>query len=596
MTQKIAIGRDNFKILRDENSYYIDKSLMIKEIIDSQDLVTLLTRPRRFGKTLNMSMLKYFFEHPKCRENECENPSQNAKYLFEDLAIWKEGEKYQNKLGKYPVIYLTLKNAKGGTWEKTYQELIHCISAEYQRHQYLLQSSFFEGEDKTKEREDFQKIIEKKAIETEYTSILINLSHYLNRYFGEKTIIIIDEYDTPIQAGYLNGYFKDVIEFMKAMLVKGFKDNPYLKKGILTGIMKVAKESIFSDFNNSVVYTVLTDRFKTSFGFTQEEVFQIGKDFHLEDQIPEIQKWYDGYVFGKETHIYNPWSILNYVNNPQDGFKCYWVNTSSNEMVKDILQLDKAESKKSLEKLLAGETIRKSLKEHVVYQEITTSPEAAWSFLVHAGYLKVVKKYQEGRHIEYDLSIPNLEVEEIYEKMLQNYFEHDIKISNNILDIQRALFSQDTSLFESLIQNMYDAHISYYDTKVITSYEDTSENIRRHENFHHGFILGLLMFTSEYYEIYSNREFGGGRPDIVLLPKDRTKPAYVFELKWDASKGSKTISQLLTLAKNQIKEKKYVEGIQNITQIKEVIPIIIAFKGKNIKTQINPFKKGKSKT
>jgi hypothetical protein len=509
-------------------------------------------------------------------------------HLFEDLALWKQGEKYQQKLGKYPVIYLTLKTAKANSWEDTYQELIHIISNEYKRHEYLLQSPLFEGENKKREKEDFQNIIQKKASEIEYSSILIKLSEYLNAYFGEKVIIIIDEYDTPIQAGYLNDYFKDVIEFMKSILVKGFKDNSYLEKGILTGIMKVAKESFFSDFNNAVAHTVLTHKFREYFGFTREEVLQICKDFHLEEQIPQIQEWYDGYIFGNDMPIYNPWSILNYINAPLDGFKPYWINSSSNEMIKNILQLDKVESKKSMEKLLAGDTIRKTLQEHVVYQDITTSPESAWSFLVHAGYLKVVKKYQEEDMIEYDLAIPNLEVNTIYKNMLQNYFKDDFKVSNHILTLQKALFSQNSSLFESLLQDMYHAHVSYYDTKATSPYEKTSENISRHENFHHGFILGLLMFTSEHYEVYSNKEFGEGRPDIVLIPKDRTRPAYVFELKWDTTKGPKTIPNLLKLAQNQVKEKKYVEGIQKLTHLEKVIPILIAFKGKKIKALLQP--------
>ncbi|HBY19454.1 MAG TPA: AAA family ATPase, partial [Clostridiales bacterium] len=328
--KQILQGIDNFKRLIDNNGYYVDKTSLAKELIDTPNQITLITRPRRFGKTLNMSMLEYFFEHPKCRKYDLEEV--NVSYLFSGLEIFKHGEKYIKEQGKYPVIYLTLKNAKQDNWESTLYNLKKVISSEYKRHRYLLDGDVLSEA----EKRIYEKVIVLEANIEEYTDAIMNLTEYLKAYFGTDCMVIIDEYDTPIQSGYINGYFKEVTEFMKSMLVKGFKDNKALKQGVLTGIMKIAQESIFSDFNNPLVCTVLSERYNDKFGFTEDEVEKMAEYLGLTSNLEDIKRWYNGYIFGLDTVIYNPWSIIKYMSSPQEGLKPYWINTSDNRIIKEV--------------------------------------------------------------------------------------------------------------------------------------------------------------------------------------------------------------------------------------------------------------------
>ena len=576
MIKSVPKGIDNFKELIDNDFYYIDKTLLIKEILDNNDKIDLITRPRRFGKTLNMSMLQYFFEKPS--EN-----NKSTSYLFEGLNIFtEENKKYRQEQGKYPVIYLTFKNAKRDNWKDTFYNIYEVISDEYKRHAYLLNSTFL----LESEKEVFRNIMNFKAKKNDVIGILKNLSKYLKEYHKEDVVIIIDEYDTPLQSGYINGYLQEVIEFMKSMLVKGFKDNKALKRGILTGIMKVAKESIFSDFNNASVSTVLSNRYKDKFGFTEDEVINSLKYYGLEAKIEEIKKWYNGYIFGKEQIIYNPWSIISYLSMPSDGFMPYWINTSSNEMIKEVLQLDKAESKKTIELLLEKKRVSKALLENVVYENIKKNTESAWSFLLHAGYLKAINKRRENRNYVYDIEIPNEEVEEIYYSILNDYFNEDIKSANEVKEFIEALLNEDYESFEIILKGLYFKYISVHDVGVKISDLDISGQKEKQENFHHGFILGLLMYANEYYEIHSNKEYGLGRPDIVLISKDKTNSSYVFEFKWANTQSKKTLESLLKLASDQIKEKKYVEGVKSIHDISKVTTVAVGFRGKEIEIQI----------
>ena len=572
-------GIDNFKELIDNDFYYIDKTLLIKEILDNNNKIDLITRPRRFGKTLNMSMLQYFFE--KSLEN-----NKSTSYLFEGLNIFtEENKKYRDEQGKYPLIYLTFKNAKLDNWKDTFYNINEVISDEYKRHAYLLNSTFL----LESEKEVFRNIMNFKAEKNDVIGILKNLSKYLKEYHKEDVVIIIDEYDTPLQSGYVNAYLHQVIEFMKSMLVKGFKDNKALKRGILTGIMKVAKESIFSDFNNASVSTVLSNRYKDKFGFTEDEVINSLKYYGLEDKIEEIKKWYNGYIFGKEQVIYNPWSIISYLSMPSDGFMPYWINTSSNEMIKEVLQLDKAESKKTIELLLEKKRVSKPLLENVVYENITKNPESAWSFLLHAGYLKASNKtlVSEGDY-EYDIEIPNIEVKTIYKHIIMSYFKDDIKISSLVEGFIKALINGDLDKFSRILKRLYLSHVSYYDIGILDKFNEIEEEEQdtRYENFHHGFILGLLMYANTYYEIHSNREYGLGRPDIVLISKEKTNSAYVFEFKWASTQSKKTLESLLKLASDQIKEKKYVEGVRSIHDVSKIIKVAVGFRGKEIDMEI----------
>lgn len=581
MSKKIILqGIDNFKKLIDNNGYYVDKTLFIKELIDIPNEIILITRPRRFGKTLNMSMLKYFFEAPKCRMHDLEEV--DTAYLFEDLAIFNNEEDYRNDQGKYPLVYLTFKNAKQNNWEDTLYNLKQLISNEYKRHRYLLEDDILSNS----EKEVYQKIMDMKADDVQYTDVINGLTEYLKRYFGNNCMVIIDEYDTPIQAGYIHGYFEKIIEFSKSALVKGFKDNKALKQGVLTGIMKVAQESIFSDFNNPLVCTILSEEFKKNFGFTEAEVEKMAKYFSHADKLEDVKKWYNGYIFGEDTVIYNPWSIIKYMYNPKNGLKPYWINTSDNQIIKDVMQLDKVEGKIIVEKLIKGEEVRKVLEENVVYQSIKDNPNVAWSFLLHAGYLKAYNKKSVRNRFEYKLGIPNWEVKTIYEEMIINYFKEDAKIAKNIEVLLDTLLKKDIKKFERLLQELYLKQVSYHDVKLgkqnIESMDEFEQD-ERYENFHHGFMLGIFMLIGPEYSVESNREYGFGRPDLVIIPKDTEKTAYIFEFKWDSTKGTKTLDMLLEKGKNQIVEQKYKEGLKAVHGHENVLCISVGFKGKDVK-------------
>ncbi|TYQ14939.1 UNVERIFIED_CONTAM: PD-(D/E)XK nuclease superfamily protein [Acetivibrio alkalicellulosi] len=576
MTKKIVLqGIDNFKKLIDNNGYYVDKTLLIKELIDIPNQIVLITRPRRFGKTLNMSMLKYFFELPQCRKYDFED--HDVSYLFSDLNIFKAGQHYKNELSKYPVVYLTFKNAKQSNWTDTYENLKETIANEYKRHKYILDSDILSHS----EKKVFNKIMDLEGTEVQYTNVLLNLTKYLKRYFKNDCYVIIDEYDTPIQAGYLEGYFEEVTGFMKSVLVKGFKDNISLKQGILTGIMKVAQESIFSDFNNPSVSTILSSNYKDKFGFTEPEVEEMVNYFELPEHLHDIKTWYNGYIFGIDTVIYNPWSIIKFLSTPQDGLRPYWSNTSDNRIIKEVMQLDKLEGKKTVEKLITGESVEKELDENVVYQNIKTSPDVAWSFLTHAGYLKAYDRQQKRLKFSYKLEIPNLEIHTIYEDMIINYLKDDEDILSDVEYIIESLTNNDIDSFERLLKDLYLSQVSYYDTSMDTVKE--REQKEKFESFHHGFMLGLFVQTSREFLIESNKEYGLGRPDIVMIPKDNNKTAYVFEFKWESTKGSKTLDILANEALNQIKDKKYPEGVQKLHHHKNIMCIGIGFKGKELK-------------
>ncbi len=581
MTKKqVLLGIDNFRKLIDSNGYYVDKTLLIKELIDRPDQTVLITRPRRFGKTLNMSMLKYFFEIPKCRQRDFED--EDVGYLFENLDILRSGDQYREYIGKYPVVYLTFKNAKQNNWEATFENIKRIIGKEYERHSYLLESDIL-----TKAQKDrYRRVMDLEGSLVEYTDVIIDLTEYLKMYFKEDCIVIIDEYDTPIQAGYIEGYFKEVIEFEKSMLVKGFKGNDALKQGILTGIMKVAQESIFSDFNNPLVCTVLAEEFSDKFGFTKAEVEEMAEYFGYSNHLVDIKKWYDGYVFGINTVIYNPWSIIKFMYNPRNGLKPYWINTSDNRMIKDVMQLNKAEGKKTVEKLIKGEEVSKVIEENIVYQRITENPDVAWSFLLHAGYLKVCGKERVRNKYEHKLAIPNIEIQTIYEDMIISYFEEEENTLGYVEAIIKSLLANDIELFERLLKEVYLKQVSYYDVKVkkvVLEELGELEQKEKYESFHHGFMLGLFVLVGEQYIIQSNKEYGLGRPDIVLIPNDTKDTAYIFEFKWESTKGRKTLEKLTDEAVSQIKEKKYKEGFSAIHNIENIVCIGIGFKGKQLK-------------
>ncbi len=580
--KQILQGIDNFKEIIDNNGYYVDKTLLAKDLIDRHDKILLITRPRRFGKTLNMSMLKYFFEIPECRQHDLEEV--DVSYLFEGLKIFEE-DKYREIQGTYPVVYLTFKDVKQKLWKDTYQNLIDTLANEYRRHSYILKSTVLSEV----EKELYIKVMNYQGNEVDYTNVIKNLTKYLKRYYKKECQVIVDEYDTPIQAGYLNGYFREIIEFQKSLLVKGFKDNNALKQGVLTGIMKVAQESIFSDFNNPLVATILAEEYKERFGFTEAEVAEMARYFGLESEMAGIKNWYNGYIFGLDTVIYNPWSIIKYMYNPRNGFKPYWINTSDNRIIKEVMQLDKKEGKEVVEKLIRGKEVYKVLEENVVYQSIKDNPEVAWSFLLHAGYLKASKRRKDlfGEKFEYQIEIPNVELRMIYKDMIRSFLKEDARVALDIENLIQSLVAKDLDTFTILLEELYFKQVSYYDLpRQPREYEKLGlvEQKLKYENFYHGFMLGLLLFALDKYHVYSNQEYGLGRPDLVLIPRDKeqNQTAYLFEFKWDSTKGKKQLPELAEGALAQIKEKKYREGVQTVEGLSDVVALGVGFKGKEL--------------
>jgi len=558
--KKISIGTSDFKQLRDEDLYYIDKSMLIKEMLEDSSRVVLLPRPRRFGKTLNMTMLRYFLEKP-LEEHKDYFPDNS--YLFKGLAIEQEEElmKYQ---GKYPVIYLTFKGVKSSDYTSAYKDVVMLVSEEYKRHNYLLENNFL---DETAKKE-YKEICEKRADENLYKNCLSNLTKHLERYHKEKVVVIIDEYDTPVHEAYVAGYYEEMIGFMRGFLGAGLKDNSSLKKGVLTGIMRIAKESIFSDINNLGVYTLLSHKMQDKFGFTEGEVSQILKDNNLLEKEQEVRDWYNGYLFGGEI-IYNPWSILNYVDNVVDGFKPYWINTSSNDVIKKYLASSTQEVKEKLEVLVKGESIEEIVNENVVFKGIENSGELLWSFLLFSGYLKASYSHDQREKRIYKLSVPNREVKYIYEKVIMSWFEETLSNikANQML---QALVSGDVRTFEVILNEFVIRMLSYHDT--------CSQEVER---VYQAFVLGTMINLEGEYEVRSNRESGYGRSDTLIIPKDITKAGVVLEYKVIDKLYNESVEEALEAALKQIEEKKYEEEIKS-RGVKEVYKIGIVFDGKRV--------------
>lgn len=553
MKKKIPIGISDFKKVIEDNYYFIDKSLFIKEVVQDGAEVVLLPRPRRFGKTLNMSMLKYFYE----------NSLEDNYDLFSGLKISKY-EDIMDIQGKYPVIYITFKDEKYSKWEDFRNSFIGIIKDLFRDHDYILEGDFL----KEYEKEELFEILKGKASYEIYLKGLATLSEYLCRYHNQKVVILIDEYDVPIQSGYISGYYDEVIELMRIFLSSGLKDNIYLEKAVLTGILRVAKESIFSGLNNLAVSTMLGYEYNDYFGFLDEEVEELLKYYNKQYEVENAKKWYDGYRFGDKA-IYNPWSILSFVKNIKNEFKAYWVNTSSNDLVKRLLAKGSGILKKELEDLIEGETIEKEIFENIVMGEIDNDSNTVWNFLLFTGYLKVVDKtLKEG--VEYcKLAIPNMEVRYLYKQIVLGWFSESIT-RENFDQMIKSLVSGDIELFEYLFSEFVMKSISYFDV----SGEES-------EKVYHSFVLGILVALSDSYEVKSNRESGYGRYDIMIIPRDKTKLGIIIEFKKVTAIRKESIEEAGEKALKQIKDKNYkVELLDR--GIKDIIELGIAFEGKKV--------------
>jgi len=533
--------------------YYVDKTLLIKEFLDRRPLVSLFTRPRRFGKTLNMDMLRVFFEIS----------DEDTSRYFADKAIWNCGEEYRAYQGKYPVIFLTFKDVKFDTWEATIDKIRGLLQEEYGRHQELIDS------DKLSQYEKiyFTKILNSSANEVELTSALERLSKMLAVHYGKAPIIIIDEYDTPIQEGYSKDFYDEIIGFMRNFFSGAFKDNKNLSYGFLTGILRIAQESIFSGLNNLSVNTVMDEEYDSFFGFTGDEVKKMLEYYGMSKKESELKDWYDGYLFGSEE-IYNPWSVINYISRggiPQ----AYWVNTGKNEILEDLLKVATDDITERLYALLHGERIIARIDQNVVYSSLTEEPANIYSLLLVAGYLKAPKKelQADGSYL-CEVSIPNREIAAVYKsEILSHFLQVGVITRNTANKIAESLYANDYKKLQNAVAEYMDKSISFYDGGA--------------EGFYHGLMLGLIALMDNQYKIKSNRESGDGRYDICLIPREEKYPGIIMELKWKEKLSEAALVSLAEEALVQIDELRYDSELKE-DGIADIIKFGIAFSGKKV--------------
>ncbi|MCP4149226.1 MAG: AAA family ATPase [bacterium] len=564
--KKLPIGISDFKTIIEGNYCYVDKTLFIKELMDRGDRIILVPRPRRFGKTLNLSMLKYFYDCVDTPEKQKDTTDTSYKNLFASLDIEKAGSKYLAKMGKHPVIFLSFRSIKEQDWETCLSKTKQLIQKEYIRHFYLL------NPDKLRPHEQnfFKKIINLEGDKGDYENSLENLLLILNRYYGQQVVILIDEYDAPVHAGYSNGYYDNVIGFMRNFLCGGLKDTAqYLEKSVLTGIMRVAKESIFSGLNNPGVYTLLSEVFNDKFGFTEEEIEALLNEYQRTNMYDQVRQWYNGYRFGSRV-IYNPWSIINFLGSPDSQLEPYWLNTSDNRIVETLLSKGGKELKEEMEQLLRGESIEKAIDTNVVLKDVSRRENLLWSFLLMGGYLKQTQRRRDeaSEKTFYKLSIPNKEVRATYTAIVDNYFT--TKIENKKLEIMlKALIDGDIKLFEKMLKRIVLAVYSYHD------FGDEPEKV------YHALVAGLLIWISGTHEIKSNRESGYGRYDIMIIPHNINQTGYVIEFKAVDADENESVTEAENAALKQIEEKKYDTEL-NERGIKNIKKLAVVFKGKDV--------------
>ncbi len=543
--KSLPIGVSDFK-LATTGYYYVDKTLMIRDFLDKKPMVSLFTRPRRFGKTLNMDMLRVFFE----------KTNEDTSVYFKDKQIWQCGDYYTKHQGQYPVIFLTFKDVKSMTWEETFQKIRRLISLEFIRHNELETSSVLTAY----EKEQYHLLAGDSGDEVDCQMGLQLLSLLLHKHYGRECIIIIDEYDTPIQQGHTCNFYPEIVNFMRNFFSGGLKDNPHLAFGFLTGILRVAKESIFSGMNNLKIYSILDDGYSSYFGFTEKEVKDMLRYYGKDDKYNELSEWYDGYRFGN-TEIFNPWSVINYISD--NCFpKAFWQSTGSNEIIGEIIQTATPEITKDLYKLLCGEKIAAYIDTGVIYPEVQNNPYSIYSFLLVAGYLKVANIYpQSDGNFMCDVAIPNKEITFVYEKeVLNRTNQNSLAIS-----ISQAIFSKDTQKLQALLEDFM--------VKSISSIDGANEG------FYHGMMLGLCAILGNRYKIRSNRESGLGRFDIQLMPLTKGMPGFIFEFKHTKDEHT-DLSALADSALQQIEAKKYDTELRD-NGVNSIISIGIAFRGKS---------------
>ena len=551
--KKLPIGISDYKKLIDEDYYYVDKTDFIRQVIEEGSKITLLPRPRRFGKTLNLSTLRYFFEKT---EGNIFRPLFNGK----SIEGWKDFEKYQ---GKYPVIMVTLKDCKGDTFEEMLLLLARELQSEFIRHDYLR-----EHIQQADYLDQFVRLQNRKATPDEITGSLRLLSELLTVYWGTPPLVLLDEYDTPIRVAFDKGYYDRMIGFMRNFMSLVFKDNTDIFRGVITGILRVSKESIFSGLNNIDVDTILEQSMCSSFGFTQEETDRMLSDYSMGNQKEEVKQWYDGYLFGGQT-IYNPWSVLSFIS--KGGVLApYWVNTGSDVLLRHLLADGPSQIRSGVESLIQGEPIRSVINDKLAFPDLLANPINIWSFMLFSGYLKASDSQLTPEDlIEYELQIPNREVKTVYRTIIRSWIDNG-PVKNERLELMlQALKENNVPIFQRVLNDFVVNTLSYYDTSG-----------RDPEKVYQAFLLGMLV-NSGAYEVSSNRESGLGRYDILLRPRDLSKQGVIMELKLYDPMFDKSVDSVLESALQQIEDKQYAATLRS-AGVKDILKMAITFDGKQV--------------
>ena len=533
MPKTVAIGKQDFSVIREQNYFYIDKTSFIKQWWEAGDDTTLITRPRRFGKTLNMSMLEVFFSNEYADRGD----------LFEGLEIWEE-EKYRKLQGTYPVLNISFANIKEDNFEGAKRRIYQILIGIYEKFTFLIEENFLE-----ETQAEFFRAVNMEMDEQTATLAIHKLCQFLYAYYGKKVIVLLDEYDTPMQEAYVNGFWDKLVSFTRSMFNSSFKTNPWLERGMMTGITRVSRESIFSDLNHLEVVTTTSDKYATSFGFTEEEVFASLEEFGLGEKKEKVKFWYDGFVFGKQEDIYNPWSILNFLD--KKIYSSYWANTSANSLTAKLIREGNHRIKMSLERLLQGEHIKCSIDEQIVYDRLGDNEEAVWSLLTASGYLKILsydkEDLLEDEDVMYELALTNYEVKRMFRGLVKDWFR-PVKADYN--DFIKALLDGNLKVMNVYMNRVALQTFSYFDTGKGPLGDEP-------ERFYHGFVLGLLVELSGTYVITSNRESGFGRYDVMLEPKNKENYAYILEFKTYDKEEEEGLIDTVKAALAQIEEKQY---------------------------------------
>lgn len=552
----LKIGSSDFRNFIEGNGYFVDKTLFIQELMDNPYDVVLLPRPRRFGKSINLSMLKYYFDAGE----------KDTAKLFKPFKIWQTGTYYTNRQGKHPVIHVSLKGGKATSFKTSQAHIFSILTQLYEQFNWIQTKDILTSSEKNK----FKQIVYGEATPTLYYNSIKDLSDYLERYYQEKVLILMDEYDAPIHTGFYHGYYDEIIELMKSLMENTFKDNPYLYKGVITGILRIAKESIFSDLNNPGIFTILQSAFSDRFGFVKEEVQDLLAYYDLAQDFPKVETWYDGYQFGKQSGIYNPWSITNYIAQQEDGFNTFWVNTSSDDLIKTrIREKEAIEVRTSIEHLLKGESVTKYLNQNIVFSDFEEDKELLWSLLTFCGYLSPI--HQVGAEEAHSLRIPNYEIRLLFKQIIIDWFKKDLKIRQTTLrNLANSLRHNRLQDFEKYFKQIMGDTFSYFNINT------------EPERVYQAYVLGLLGIMGDDYIIKSDRESGDGRYDILLLPKNQKDYGVIMEIKQlDKKATTAAIDKELTTALQQIHDNKYYKELK-AHQITNRLELAILFVGKEV--------------